>query len=162
MPEHPWPDWSADQLGDLIVEHCTGKRTVADVRTGLATLLKSHLPYPLDRLLESEAPTALQVPSGNRLSIQYADGQPPTMSVRLQEIFGWTETPRIAQGRVRLRVELLGPNYRPVQLTEDLKNFWATTYFQVRKDLRARYPKHSWPEDPLTAPPQAKGRPTKR
>jgi ATP-dependent helicase HrpB len=104
----------------------------------------------------------MQVPSGNRLAIRYTPGQPPTISVRLQEIFGWTETPRIAQGRVRLRVELLGPNYRPVQLTDDLQNFWATTYFQVRKDLRARYPKHSWPEDPLTAPAQAKGRPTKQ
>jgi ATP-dependent helicase HrpB len=162
LPQHPWPDWSPEALADLIADHCTGKRTIADVQTGLASLLLSHLPYPLDRLLDSEAPSTMQVPSGNRLAIRYTPGQPPTISVRLQEIFGWTETPRIAQGRLRLRVELLGPNYRPVQLTDDLQNFWATTYFQVRKDLRARYPKHSWPEDPLTAPAQAKGRPTKQ
>jgi ATP-dependent helicase HrpB len=161
LGEHPWPEWSEEQLGELIIGHSAGKRTVAEVRSGLAALLLSHLHHPLDRLLESEAPATMQVPSGNRLAIRYAPGQPPTISVRLQEIFGWTETPRIAHGRVRLRVELLGPNYRPVQLTDDLKNFWATTYFQVRKDLRARYPKHAWPEDPLTATAQAKGRPTK-
>jgi ATP-dependent helicase HrpB len=161
LPEYPWPNWSEQELGDLIVQHCQGKRSVAEARAGLALLLKSQLPYPLDRVLESEAPEAMTVPSGNRLAVAYAAGQPPTMSVRLQEIFGWAETPRIARGRVRLRVELLGPNYRPVQLTDDLKNFWATTYFQVRKDLRARYPKHAWPEDPLTAKAQSKGRPTK-
>jgi ATP-dependent RNA helicase HrpB len=79
------------------------------------------------------------------------------LAVRLQELFGWTQTPRIAGGRVPVLIHLLGPNYRPVQITEDLASFWATTYFQVRKDLRTRYPKHSWPEDPLTATPQAKG-----
>jgi ATP-dependent helicase HrpB len=161
IPEYPWPDWSEEQLGELIIEHSAGKRTVAEVRSGLAPLLLSHLHYPLDRLLESEAPATMEVPSGNRLAIRYTPGQPPTISLRLQEIFGWIQTPTIAQGRVRLRVELLGPNYRPVQLTDDLKNFWATTYFQVRKDLRARYPRHAWPEDPLTATAQAKGRPTK-
>jgi len=83
--------------------------------------------------------------------------QPPVLAARLQELFGWTDTPRIAAGRVPIVLHLLGPNYRPVQITEDLRNFWSTTYFQVRKDLRARYPKHSWPEDPLTAKPEAKG-----
>jgi ATP-dependent helicase HrpB len=79
------------------------------------------------------------------------------LAVRLQEIFGWTETLRLAGGRVPLLLHLLGPNYRPVQITNDLKSFWSTTYFQVRKDLRVRYPKHSWPDNPLTATPQAKG-----
>jgi ATP-dependent helicase HrpB len=161
LPEHPWPVWSDEDLAELIAAHCIGKRTVAEVQAGLPALLLSQLHYPLDRLLDAEAPATMQVPSGNRLAIRYAPAHPPTLSVRLQEIFGWTQTPSIAQGRVRLRVELLGPNYRPVQLTDDLANFWATTYFQVRKDLRARYPKHAWPEDPLTATPQAKGRPTR-
>jgi len=80
------------------------------------------------------------------------------LAVRLQELFGLLDTPRIAGGRVPVTLHLLGPNYRPVQVTQDLRSFWATTYFQVRKDLKARYPKHAWPEDPLTAPPQAKGR----
>ena len=79
------------------------------------------------------------------------------LAVRLQELFGWTETPRVAGGRVAVVLHLLGPNFRPVQITDDLRSFWATTYFQVRKDLRARYPKHAWPEDPLTAKPEAKG-----
>jgi ATP-dependent helicase HrpB len=72
-------------------------------------------------------------------------------------MFGLRDTPRIAGGRVRVQLHLLGPNFRPVQITDDLASFWRTTYFQVRKDLRVRYPKHAWPEDPLTAPPQAKG-----
>jgi ATP-dependent helicase HrpB len=79
------------------------------------------------------------------------------LAVRLQELFGWTETPSIAGGRVPVRLHLLGPNFRPVQITDDLRSFWSTTYFQVRKDLRVRYPKHSWPEDPLHAKPEAKG-----
>ena len=75
----------------------------------------------------------------------------------VQELFGWTETPRIAGGRVPVRLHLLGPNYRPVQITDDLRSFWSSAYFQVRKDLRVRYPKHSWPENPLSAKPEAKG-----
>src|SRR4029079_17911959 len=105
------------------------------------------------------------VPTGNRIKLDYAPQSggsritPPVLAVRLQELFGWTETPRIAGGRVPVRLHLLGPNYRPVQITDDLRSFWSTTYFQVRKDLRVRYPKHSWPEDPLSATPQAKCRP---
>jgi ATP-dependent helicase HrpB len=161
MPQQPWPVWSDEDLGQLLANHCAGKRTVDEVTRGLGTVLRNELVYPLDRLLESEAPAALEVPSGNRIAITYTPGAPPTLAVRLQELFGWTETPRIAGGRVKVRVELLGPNYRPVQITDDLRNFWATTYFQVRKDLRARYPKHSWPEDPLTAEAVARGRPRK-
>jgi ATP-dependent helicase HrpB len=119
--------------------------------------LQARLMYPLDRLLDEHAPETLAVPTGNRIRVEYAVGQPPVLAVRLQELFGWTDTPRIAAGRVPVVLHLLGPNFRPVQITDDLRSFWATTYFQVRKDLRVRYPKHSWPEDPLTAKPQAKG-----
>jgi ATP-dependent helicase HrpB len=80
------------------------------------------------------------------------------LAVRLQEIFGWTTTPRVAAGRVAILLHILGPNFRPVQITDDLQSFWKTTYALVRKDLRTRYPKHSWPEDPSIAKPQAKGR----
>ena len=100
----------------------------------------------------------LTVPSGQRIRLSYAPDRPPVLAVRLQELFGWTETPRVAGGRVAVVLHLLGPNFHPVQITDDLRSFWATTYFQVRKDLRARYPKHSWPEDPLTARAEAKGR----
>ena len=80
------------------------------------------------------------------------------LAVRLQEVFGWTDTPRLVGGAVPVVMHLLGPNSRPVQVTQDLRSFCSTTYFQVRKDLKARYAKHAWPEDPLTAKPQAKGR----
>jgi ATP-dependent helicase HrpB len=160
MPEHSWPDVSGSMLGDLLAEQCSGKRTVEEVtRGGLAQAIRNHLVYPLDRLLEEHAPESIEVPTGNRIKLEYSASQPPVLAVRLQELFGWIETPRIANGKVRVRLHLLGPNYRPVQVTDDLKNFWATTYFQVRKDLRARYPKHSWPEEPLTAKPVARGRP---
>jgi ATP-dependent helicase HrpB len=126
-------------------------------RQNMGALLRGQLAYPLDRVLEEQAPESIEVPTGNRIRLSYGKDEPPVLAVRLQELFGWTDTPRVAGGRVPVKLELLGPNYRPVQVTEDLRNFWATTYFQVRKDLRARYPKHSWPEDPLTATPQANG-----
>ena len=158
MPEHPWPTFDEAELGEVLAEAAHGKRSVDDLRRAiLGALLRARLHYPLDRLLEEHAPESIEVPTGNRIRLTYAANQPPVLAVRLQELFGWTDTPRVAGGRVPVKLELLGPNYRPVQVTEDLRNFWATTYFQVRKDLRARYPKHSWPEDPLTAPPQAKG-----
>jgi ATP-dependent helicase HrpB len=159
MPEHPWPAFDDRELGDVLGEACHGKRSLDDVRSlPLAALLKGRLPWPLDRLLEEHAPESIEVPTGNHLRILYAPGAPPVLAVRLQELFGWTDTPRIAAGRVPILLHLLGPNYRPVQITDDLRSFWSTTYFQVRKDLRVRYPKHSWPDDPLTAQPVARGR----
>jgi ATP-dependent helicase HrpB len=141
-----------------------GKRSLEDVRRGLLSAMQDLLPYPSRRLMETEAPETIQVPTGNRIKLDYPrqgdEGspiQPPVLAVRLQELFGMTQTPRVAGGRVAVRIHLLGPNFRPVQITDDLKSFWSTTYFQVRKDLRVRYPKHAWPEDPLTATPQAKG-----
>ncbi|MFM8933878.1 MAG: ATP-dependent helicase C-terminal domain-containing protein, partial [Gemmataceae bacterium] len=91
------------------------------------------------------------LPSGNSVGLSYEPGRPPVLAARIQELFGWKETPRIAQGRVRLLLHLLAPNYRPQQVTDDLASFWNNTYQQVRKDLRGRYPKHAWPEDPWTA-----------
>ena len=87
----------------------------------------------------------------------YEEGRPPVLAVRIQEVFGLRDTPRIAGGRVPVLLHLLGPNMRPQQITDDLASFWANTYPQVRKELRRRYPKHAWPEDPLTA--AAVGRP---
>jgi ATP-dependent helicase HrpB len=159
MPEHPWPTFSDQELVDALVDLCPGKRSVEElVREGLVNALRARLVYPMNRLLEEHAPDSLEVPSGSQIKLDYAIGQPPVLAARLQELFGWTQTPRIAGGRVRVRLHLLGPNYRPVQITDDLENFWATTYFQVRKDLRARYPKHKWPEDPLSATAEARGR----
>jgi ATP-dependent helicase HrpB len=159
MPERPWPAFDEEELESVVVEACAGKRSLEEVRrTQWIGLLQSRLNYPLDRLLEQNAPETIAVPTGNRIRLQYSVGAPPVLAVRLQEMFGMTQTPRVAGGRVSVRLHLLGPNYRPVQITDDLASFWSTTYFQVRKDLRVRYPKHSWPEDPLTAAPEAKGR----
>jgi ATP-dependent helicase HrpB len=155
MPDKNWPEVDAAQL---IKAACAGKRSIAQVRSALAASLQGLLQYPLDRLLETEAPESIEVPTGNRIKLEYSAGDAaPVLAVRLQELFGMTQTPRVAGGRVPVRLHLLGPNFRPVQITDDLKSFWSTTYFQVRKDLRVRYPKHSWPEDPLTARPEAKG-----
>ena len=158
MPEHPWPRFDDAELRDLIRQCAAGKRAAAEITSAaLGDAIQSRLVYPLDRLLTQHAPEWIEVPSGNRIRLRYALGQPPVLAVRLQELFGLPATPRIAAGRVAVKLELLGPNFRPVQVTDDLASFWKNTYPQVRKDLRARYPKHSWPEDPLTAKPQAKG-----
>jgi ATP-dependent helicase HrpB len=160
MPEHPWPKFDDAELGDLLADACHGKRSMEEVRraAALVPLLMGRLAWPLDWLLDEHAPETITVPTGNRIRLTYSPGQAPVLAVRLQELFGWTDTPRLAGGRVPVLLHLLGPNYRPVQITDDLRSFWSTTYFQVRKDLRVRYPKHSWPEDPLTAKPVAKGR----
>ena len=100
------------------------------------------------------------MPSGSRLALRYEPGRPPVLAVRIQEVFGLADTPRIAAGRVRVLLHLLAPNYRPQQVTDDLASFWANTYAQVRKELRARYPRHAWPEDPWSAEPER--RPQKR
>lgn len=162
MPEHPWPLFDIAELSEVLAGACAGKRTLAEIQsTPLAPLLMNQLHWPLDRLIEEHAPDSIEVPTGNRIRVTYSPGQTPVLAVRLQELFGWTDTPRIAAGRVAVVLHLLGPNYRPVQITDDLRSFWSTTYFQVRKDLRVRYPKHSWPEDPWTALPVARGRPRK-
>ena len=101
-------------------------------------------------------PSNCRLPSGSRLALQYAPGKLPVLAVRIQELFGLAETPRIGSRRVPVLLALLAPNGRPVQLTRDLRSFWDRTYPDVRKELRARYPKHPWPEDPWTARPTAR------
>ena len=149
FPDQPWP--TIDQ--SMLIEACHGQHSRAGAVASLAQAIHHRLVYPLDRILEEHVPETYTVPTGSQIRLQYqADPeQPPVLAVRLQEVFGLSETPRIAKGRVAVLLHLLGPNYRPVQITRDLASFWATTYAQVRKDLRADYPKHSWPDDPLTA-----------
>jgi ATP-dependent helicase HrpB len=158
MPETDLPDLGAEALGELLESACAGRRSVEEVRrVPLVPLLRSRLTHAQGRLLDEQAPEAITVPSGSRIRLTYEADRPPVLAVRLQELFGWTDTPRLAGGRVAVILHLLGPNFRPVQVTDDLRSFWTTTYFQVRKDLRARYPRHSWPDDPLQARPEAKG-----
>jgi len=121
----------------------------------------SSLLTPEQKQYLENLPDQLQVPSGSWISISYpqrGETKPPSIAVRLQEIFGWIETPKIGPLQIPLLIHLLAPNYRPVQVTQDLKSFWEKGYLEVKKELRIKYPKHSWPEDPLTAPAEAKGR----
>ena len=126
----------------------------------LHAMLQTLLPWPLPQRLDEWAPRSLPVPSGSRIGIDYSE-HPPVLAVRLQELFGLAETPRIANGRQQVLLHLLSPARRPVQVTQDLANFWRTTYAEVKKDLKGRYPKHYWPDDPLIAEPTARAKPRK-
>ena len=158
MPELDWTTFEPEDWTELIHLACLGKRSEAEIAGGsLLAILKGRLGFARNQRLDEQVPEALTVPSGNRIRLAYSVDGPPVLAVRLQELFGWSDTPRIAGGRVAVLLHLLGPNYRPVQITDDLKSFWSGAYFQVRKDLRARYPKHSWPDDPLNARAEARG-----
>jgi ATP-dependent helicase HrpB len=126
----------------------------------LSSLLLNLLPWPLPQRLDELAPRSVQVPSGSRISLDYSE-QPPVLAVRLQELFGLADTPRIAGGRQVVKLHLLSPARRSVQVTQDLANFWRSTYAEVKKDLKGRYPKHYWPDDPLMAEPTARAKPRK-
>jgi ATP-dependent helicase HrpB len=139
-------DWLAPYL-----EGVTRREHLA--RVPLEEALRARLTHAQQRQLEEWAPSHLTVPSGSRLRIDYRDPGGPALAVRLQELFGLATTPRLARGRVPLTFRLLSPAQRPVQVTRDLASFWRGAYAEVRKDLRGRYPKHSWPEDPLAAAP---------
>jgi ATP-dependent helicase HrpB len=155
MPELQLPPLDDDQLKSLLPPLCRGCRSFDDLRRApWLQWIKSLLTPAQLQAVEREAPERLSVPSGSRVAISYKAGKRPVLPVRIQELFGLAETPRIAAGRVPLVMHLLAPNMRPQQVTDDLKSFWNKTYQQVRKDLRARYPKHAWPEDPWNAPPQ--------
>jgi ATP-dependent helicase HrpB len=125
----------------------------------LGDALLAELPWAARERLDRVAPTHLEVPSGSRLRVDYTDAAQPTLAVKLQECFGLTETPRLAEGRVPVTMQLLSPAGRPVQVTKDLASFWRQGYFEVRKDLKGRYPRHPWPDDPLSAPATRRAKP---
>ena len=127
-------------------------------RVDLAAALKALVPWDRQRDLDRLVPTHIEVPSGSRVAIDYTNPAEPTLSVRLQEMFGLSDTPRIAGGKVPLTVHLLSPARRPVQVTRDLASFWATGYKSVKAELKGRYPRHYWPDDPLIAEPTARVR----
>jgi len=152
MPELVLPALDESELADLLTWLCPGRRSFADLRQApWLEAIQSRLTSRQRQSLEREAPERLEVPSGSRLVLRYEQGRPPVLAVRIQEVFGLRDTPRIAGGRVRVLLHLLAPNHRPQQVTDDLASFWENTYPQVRRELRARYPKHAWPEDPWTA-----------
>ncbi len=152
-----WPDvsdtWLQRHLEQWLLPFLpaiTHLRHLQSIDLGAA--LKSLLEWPLPRLLDEQAPTHLTVPTGSRIAIDYSQS-PPVLAVKLQEMFGQRETPRVAQGRLPLTLHLLSPAGRPLQVTQDLASFWANSYSEVKKDMKGRYPKHPWPDDPLTATP---------
>lgn len=124
----------------------------------LSSILRGALPWPLPQEMDELAPTHIKVPSGSLIKLDYSES-PPVLAVRLQEMFGLADTPRIAGGKLPIKLYLLSPARRPVQVTQDLANFWRSTYLEVKKDLKGRYPKHWWPDDPMEAEPTARAKP---
>jgi ATP-dependent helicase HrpB len=150
MPELQLPPLDASGLRALLPAVCPGCRSFAELRKAPWRAAIQGLLTPVQsRAVEREAPERIQVPSGRHIALRYELGKAPVLAVRIQEIFGLLATPRVAGGRVAVLCHLLAPNMRPQQITDDLASFWKNTYAQVRKDLRRRYPKHAWPEDPL-------------
>ncbi len=161
-----WPDLSDEALlatlDDWLPDYAEGMKSRSDLqKLNMKELLESLLPWDRRRRLDEDAPTHWTVPSGSRIPIDYGDPDAPFVAVRLQELFGLPETPRIAGGRVPLTLHLLSPAQRPVQVTRDLSSFWRDGYFEVRKDLRGRYPKHYWPDNPLEAEATRRVRPSR-
>lgn len=156
-PHEGWPDVSTTTLlmtnTEWLTPFLTQVKKPEDLRRiDLVNVLNSSLEWEKQQALGQLAPTHLEVPSGSKIGIHYLPGgEPPVLAVRLQEVFGLAETPRVNNGRTPLVLHLLSPGFKPVQVTSDLKSFWSNAYFEVKKDLKRRYPKHSWPDDPWTA-----------
>ncbi|WP_187264802.1 ATP-dependent helicase HrpB [Pontibacter beigongshangensis] len=153
-----WPDVSDTTLAasaeEWLLPHLPGLRSLEHVtRLDFDEILLAKLSWEQRQEMDRLAPSHLPVPSGSRIALDYTDVTTPVLAVRLQEVFGMLDTPKIGGGKVPLLIHLLSPASRPVQVTRDLRSFWTTGYFDVRKDLRGRYPKHHWPDDPLTATP---------
>lgn len=153
-----WPDVSEEGLMSTLeewlepyLEGARNRQTLQRLQT--AELLENLLTWEQRQHIHKEAPTHIKVPSGSSIPVDYQNPLNPFLAVRLQEMFGLPETPRIAGGRVPLTIHLLSPAQRPVQVTSDLASFWSSGYFEVKKDLKGRYPKHYWPDDPLQAIP---------
>jgi len=158
MPELKLPSFDETQMREMLPWLCAGRRSFADLRNApWLDVLLGQLTHAQRQAIDREAPERVEVPSGSHITLTlttYEVGRPPVLAARIQEMFGLEETPRVAGGKVPVLLHLLAPNYRPQQVTDDLASFWTNTYAQVRKELRARYPKHAWPEDPWTATAQ--------
>lgn len=160
-----WPDVSnaglLDQLETWLLPYLGKVSRLSHFNNlDLSSILHNLLQWPLPQRLDELAPHHLSVPSGSSVRLDYSE-HPPILAVRLQELFGLADTPRIANGRQIVKLHLLSPARRPVQVTQDLANFWRSTYVEVKKDLKGRYPKHYWPDDPLIAEPTARIKPRK-
>jgi len=154
-PELAPPVFDVPAIVALVPEFAHGARSLAELkRRDLAEFLHAKLPYEQQRVLAREAPETLPVPSGSLIRLTYEKGRPPVLAARIQELFGLAETPRVARGRIGVLLHLLAPNHRPQQITDDLASFWNGAYHTIKAELRRRYPRHSWPDDPWNATPE--------
>jgi ATP-dependent helicase HrpB len=159
FPEEDWPDFSdatlIEGLGNWLLPHLAGMKNRADLtRLDLFSILENELDWEKRRRLDAIFPTHLEVPSGSSYALDYLGGEEgPVLAVKLQELFGLTETPTVGNGRAAVTLHLLSPAQRPLAVTRDLKSFWINAYPAVRGEMRGRYPKHPWPDDPLSAVP---------
>jgi ATP-dependent RNA helicase HrpB len=152
MPTLGLPEFNEAEIREMLPEVCHGHRSFGELRNApWIDFLRGKLAFNQLQALDQHAPERLTVPSGSRIALRYEVGRPPVLAVRIQELFGLSETPRIAGGRVAVLLHLLAPSMRPQQVTDDLESFWTNTYPKIRSELRRRYPKHAWPEDPRTA-----------
>ena len=163
LPEREWPDFTDSALlatlEEWLAPHIGGVQNARKLaQLNLADLLRQRLDYRRQRELDELAPTHLVVPSGSRIRLDYS-GEIPVLAVKLQELFGLRDTPTVAEGRVMVLLHLLSPAGRPIQVTRDLKGFWDGAYQQVKKELKGRYPKHPWPDDPWSAQPTKRLKP---
>jgi len=161
LPDEAWPDVSdaalQETLGDWLgpsLDKVTRREQLG--RIDVLTALNTRLDWKQRQRLDEGAPTHLTVPSGSRMRLEYRPNESPVLSVKLQEMFGLADTPRVAWGRVPVTLHLLSPARRPIQVTQDLRGFWDRTYPEVKKELKGRYPKHPWPDDPWNAVPTAR------
>ncbi|MGB0723146.1 MAG: ATP-dependent helicase HrpB [Gammaproteobacteria bacterium] len=156
FPRESWPDLDdatlmeqAEEVFGPWLDRITRREHLK--RLDMKAILEARLGWERQRELDGQVPEHLTVPSGSRIRLNYEPGQPPVLAARIQELFGQSETPTVAGGRIPVLIHLLSPARRPIQVTQDLGNFWRNTYAEVRKELKGRYPKHYWPDDPMTA-----------
>ncbi|MGA3304086.1 MAG: ATP-dependent helicase HrpB [Methylovirgula sp.] len=162
--DEAWPDLSGDALkahaADWLAPFIEGKSALADITaTDLDAALKALLPYAMQRRLEAEAPTHFETPAGSSVALDYAAEGGPLLSVRVQELYGLKDHPTIAKGKVALTLELLSPAHRPIQITRDLPGFWRGSWAQVKTEMKGRYPRHLWPDDPSAAQATTRAKP---
>jgi ATP-dependent helicase HrpB len=163
QPELPWPDCSdqaiSENLADWLTPYLPGfTRRQHLSNLDMTSILKNKLDWNLQQQLDEKVPTHIRVPSGTNKRLDYLADGPPVLAVRLQELFGLQDTPSICNGQVKVMLHLLSPAQRPIQITQDLKGFWNNTYPEVKKELKGRYPKHHWPDDPWSAAPTSRAK----
>ena len=162
--EDEWPDLTDAALAKTVAEwlapFLAGKTKLSEIGADdLGAALDALLPWNLKRRLEEEAPTHFEAPTGNRHAIDYETAGAPALHIRVQELFGLTQHPSIAHGKLPLTLHLLSPAHRPIQITRDLPGFWKGSWAAVKAEMKGRYPRHPWPDDPASASPTARAKP---